>query len=220
MKIKTIERLKKLKETFETAQSSGNNYAIGGGLTDYKFASRRHEHAKHDDSKITLGNFCAKIKSITGMETASIKELIEELGLRLEWHHAGRLPKQYGGGMKKTYFLNAEQVIFVCDHLSELTRENLPIQLRETFIENVVEYFGNGIDTTELFNRTFNKHFKTTKEEIVKVNEIISVYANEWSKIDLGFNNPDKEADNQLNLILDQCASETLNYLSAQENKQ
>lgn len=29
----------------------------------------------------------------------------------MEWHHAGMLPKSYGGGMKKTYFLNSEQIV-------------------------------------------------------------------------------------------------------------
>jgi hypothetical protein len=30
----------------------------------------------------------------------------------MEWHHAGKLPKSYGGGMKKTYFMNAKEI---CD---------------------------------------------------------------------------------------------------------
>lgn len=89
-----------------------DDYSIGGGLAGEKFASRRHEDAKYDDGKLTLGEATQLFKKATGLQTDQVKDVIEYAVPNMEWHHAGKLPKRYGGGMKKTYFLNAKEI---CD---------------------------------------------------------------------------------------------------------
>jgi len=89
-----------------------NNYSIGGGLSEGKFASNRHEDAKSDEGKLTLGQATQLFKKATNLDIDLIKEVLKYAIPNMEWHHAGKLPKSYGGGMKKTYFLNATEI---CD---------------------------------------------------------------------------------------------------------
>lgn len=89
-----------------------DNYSIGGGLDGSKFASRRHENARNDSGKLTLGEATQLFKKATGLDVDAVKEILEYAVPNMEWHHAGKLPKSYGGGMKKTYFLNASEI---CD---------------------------------------------------------------------------------------------------------
>lgn len=107
----TQEKLNAISSKFCTVNYNENNYSIGGGLVSNKFASNRHEDARNDDGKRTQGELAQIFKKATGEEVSTINEMIDfHFGYRLEWHHAGKLPKRYGGGMKKTYFLNAEQI--------------------------------------------------------------------------------------------------------------
>lgn len=48
----------------------------------------------------------------------------------MEWHHAGLLPKSYGGGMKKTYFLNASEICNIASKWDEYVSK-LQIQKKE-----------------------------------------------------------------------------------------
>lgn len=89
-----------------------DNYSVGGGLDSCKFASNRHEDAKYDAGKLTLGEATQLFKKATGMDTDAVREVLEYAVPHMEWHHAGKLPKSYGGGMKKTYFLNSAEI---CD---------------------------------------------------------------------------------------------------------
>ena len=91
---------------------NSENYAIGGGLDANKFASNRHEDAKNDFGKNTLGEAAQMFRAATGCTLDEVKDIINYAIPNMEWHHAGKLPKSYGGGMKKTYFLNAEEI---CD---------------------------------------------------------------------------------------------------------
>lgn len=91
-------------------QHNDDNYSIGGGLDGSKFASRRHEDAKDDEGKLTLGEATQLFKKATGLDTDVVREILEYSVPNMEWHHAGKLPKSYGGGMKKTYFLNAAEI--------------------------------------------------------------------------------------------------------------
>jgi hypothetical protein len=91
-------------------QHNDDNYSIGGGLDGVKFASRRHEDARHDEGKLTLGEATQLFKKATGLEIDAVREILEYAVPNMEWHHAGKLPKAYGGGMKKTYFLNAKEI--------------------------------------------------------------------------------------------------------------
>lgn len=91
-------------------QIENNMNANGGGLAvniTGRYESNRHAIAKME--QYTFGEVVAflKKKKNGGFEISS-KELLsayfEAVG-EPEWHHAGFLPKSYGGGMKKTYFL-------------------------------------------------------------------------------------------------------------------
>lgn len=88
-----------------------DNYDVGGGLDNVKFASNRHENAKYDGGKLTLGEANNMFVKATGLTTNEIKELILYKFPNLEWHHAGKLPKSYEGGMKKTYFINSKEIV-------------------------------------------------------------------------------------------------------------
>lgn len=97
-----------------------DNYSIGGGLDDNKFASRRHEDAKSDEGKLTLGKANQLFSKATGFSIDIISEIIKYAVPYPEWHHAGALPKQYGGGMKKTYFLNSKEIVMIAENFSDL----------------------------------------------------------------------------------------------------
>ena len=95
---------------YENNIESEDNFGIGGGLARGKFASRRHEDAKNDEGKLTLGQANKMFAKASGLTIEEAKEVLIYAVPNMEWHHAGRLPKQYGGGMKKTYFLNATEI--------------------------------------------------------------------------------------------------------------
>lgn len=94
--------------------NNANNIALcqnetGGGLaTDATglFESCRHALAKLDEDLVTAGQFAAKLKrrgfAVTAVELVDWHK--RTFKREPEWHHAGRLPRSYGGGMKKTYF--------------------------------------------------------------------------------------------------------------------
>jgi hypothetical protein len=104
-------KLKKIAEKYNAIEYDADNYSIGGGLDSDKFASRRHEAARNDAGKATQGEVAAMFKKATGCDVSTINEVIDNTFYDLEWHHAGKLPKRYGGGMKKTYFLNNQQIV-------------------------------------------------------------------------------------------------------------
>ena len=106
--------MKTLKEIAERYSSKEykENYNIGGGLDDSKFASNRHEDAKQDDGKLTLGEATQMFAKATGLKIKEVKEVLNYAVPIMEYHHAGLLPKSCGGGMKRTYFLNSEEI---CD---------------------------------------------------------------------------------------------------------
>lgn len=83
---------------------------FGGGLATAATGlheSCRHALAKLDSDKLTAGQAAARLKK-RGFAVTAV-ELVDWFransgGRDPEWHHAGQLPKSYGGGMKKTYF--------------------------------------------------------------------------------------------------------------------
>jgi len=99
------------------------NYSIGGGLDYYKLASRRHEDAKCDDGKLTLGKANQMFAKATGLTVEGVKEILLYAVPNMEWHHAGLLPKAYGGGMKKTYFLNSSEIVDVATNWNDYTEK-------------------------------------------------------------------------------------------------
>lgn len=104
-------------------QHNEDNYSVGGGLDQVKFASRRHEDAKFDSGKLTLGEATQLFKKATGAELDTVREVLEYAIPNMEWHHAGMLPKKYGGGMKKTYFLNATEICRAAKEWIELVQK-------------------------------------------------------------------------------------------------
>ena len=72
-----------------------NNYDVGGGLDYSKFVSNRHEDAKHDDGKLTLGKATQMFAKATGLIIEEVKEVLNYAVPCMEYHHAGLLP---GGG--------------------------------------------------------------------------------------------------------------------------
>lgn len=100
-------------EIFSNMNENGGGLAIN--ITG-RFESNRHALARAE--KYTFGEVVKELsKKKNGGIKISATELLDvytELFGTPEWHHAGKLPKSYGGGMKKTYFLNeiptAEQV--------------------------------------------------------------------------------------------------------------
>lgn len=121
---------------YKKLQYNEDNYGIGGGLSDSgKKASKRHEDALLDKGKLTLGKAVQMFKKATGIEdTEYVKEMLQYAVPKMEWHHAGFLPKAYGGGMKKTYFLNSTEIVMIATNWEELV-DRLAIKKQEARIE-------------------------------------------------------------------------------------
>lgn len=114
--MKTKTTLRTICDRYCNIEHNENNYYVGGGLDSSKFASNRHEDARNDEGKLTLGQATQLFKKATGLDTDIVREVLEYAVPNMEWHHAGKLPKQYGGGMKKTYFLNAAEICNVASN--------------------------------------------------------------------------------------------------------
>jgi hypothetical protein len=108
----TKNKLEAICNKYCSINHNDDNYSIGGGLDGSKFASRRHEDARKDEGKLTLGEATQIFKKATGLDADAVRQVLKYATPNMEWHHAGKLPKAYGGGMKKTYFLNGEEI---CD---------------------------------------------------------------------------------------------------------
>lgn len=126
-----MKNLAKIIEKYSKIEFNENNYGVGGGLTDTgKKASNRHEDALNDKGKLTFGKAAAMFKKATGCEVAFINEIFDYAVPNAEWHHAGFLPKSYGGGMKKTYFLNSVEIVEIATNWQNLV-EKLEISKNE-----------------------------------------------------------------------------------------
>lgn len=120
------DKLTKIITKYNSITVSDSNYDIGGGLSNNAFASRRHEDAKYDISRITLGKANQLFSKATGLSVQEVEEIIVYTIPNMEWHHAGKLPKSYGGGMKKTYFLNSEEIVNIAENFNDnLNKLNL-----------------------------------------------------------------------------------------------
>ena len=119
-----MKNLKAIIEKYSQISHNADNYEIGGGLDSNKFASRRHEDAKNDFGKLTLGKATQMFKKAVGSDDVEfIKEVLSYAVPNMEWHHAGKLPKQYGGGMKKTYFLNSYEIVKIAENWDDYTQK-------------------------------------------------------------------------------------------------
>ena len=119
----TTKKLENICTKYCAINHNSDNYSIGGGLDGDKFASRRHEDAKDDEGKLTIGEAAQLFKKATGLEIQDIREVLKYAVPNMEWHHAGKLPKSYGGGMKKTYFLNAKEICNVAKNWDDFVEK-------------------------------------------------------------------------------------------------
>jgi len=130
---KKKEGLKNIYDKYSKLKHDKDVYLVGGGLSSVKYVSRRHESAKDDKGKLTLGEATQLFKKATGLDVTEIKGVLEYAVPNMEWHHAGFLPKQYGGGMKKTYFLNSAELADISKNWDSY-REKLNISKSEAKI--------------------------------------------------------------------------------------
>lgn len=143
-------KLEKIIKKYSEIVFNENNYNIGGGLSDGAFASRRHEDAKYDEGKLTEGKATQLFIKATCLDIDYVKAIINYAVPNMEWHHAGKLPKSYGGGMKKTYFLNANEIVDIATNWNsycekyEISRQEARIladnqktlqETKETFLQ-------------------------------------------------------------------------------------
>lgn len=147
-------------------------YSIGGGLDGVKFASRRHEDARNDAGKLTLGEATQLFKKATALDIDAVREVIEYAVPNMEWHHAGKLPKQYGGGMKKTYFLNASEICQVASkwnefveklELSKIAAKNAD-ELKKNFEQRKLEFLQANAKKVERISSRPIFFYKTAQE--------------------------------------------------------
>jgi len=152
-------KLNKIAEKYKKIETSKSNYYIGGGLDCEKFASNRHENAKNDESRITLGKANQLFKKVTGLDIDIIKEIINYAVPNMEWHHAGALPKSYGGGMKKTYFLNSNEIVYIAENFENLKEK---IDIRREYQKRI----------TDEKNNKYEKQLKFLKKYAEKLTRI------------------------------------------------
>jgi len=119
---KTKITLSTIVESYSHVDFNEDNYYIGGGISCNKFVSKRHEDARNDVGKLTLGEATQLFKKATGLDVALIKNIIMFAIPNMEWHHAGKIPKRYGGGMNKTYFLNSKQIVDIATNFDNYKR--------------------------------------------------------------------------------------------------
>lgn len=116
-----MKNLEKIIKKYSKLECNENNYCVDGGLTDTsKKASNRHEDALNDEGKLTFGKAAQMFKKATDCELDFIYEIFDYAVPNAEWHHAGFLPKKYGGGMKKTYFLNSAEIVDIATNWQNL----------------------------------------------------------------------------------------------------
>ena len=119
-----------------------NMNETGGGLATAvtgRVESNRHALARIE--KVTFGQV---VKHLALKKNGGYKITAKEL-LKVythcngtpEWHHAGKLPKSFGGGMKKTYFLNDYPNVEEVKNWVEKYKNSIEVtqSLRPNFLE-------------------------------------------------------------------------------------
>lgn len=163
-----------------------DNYYIGGGLDLDKFASKRHEDAKSDPGKLTFGQATQLFKKATGLEIEIVREVINYAAPNMEWHHAGKLPKSYGGGMKKTYFLNANEICDIAknwdDYFEKVTLSKAAAksesEAKRDLESRKLEYLQSNAKLLVRVTNKPNNFYKTSQEMNGKYGWFDSTYKN------------------------------------------
>ena len=131
------QKLERIAQKYSQRQYNEDNYYVGGGLSETgKKASKRHENAISDEGKLTFGAAAQMFKRATGEDVTLINEIFDLAVPYPEWHHAGFIPKQYGGGMKKTYFLNADEIVKIAENFYNYKEQ---LQIRKEQQKNELE---------------------------------------------------------------------------------
>jgi len=161
--------LKKIINKYSKLTYNADNYCVGGGLNRNKFASRRHEEAKEDEGKLTFGKACQLFHKATGKDLEFVKSIIKYAVPNMEWHHAGLLPKQFGGGMKKTYFINASEIVDIAKNWNKYVEmyEIAEVEKRDTenykktltenkqeFLNTHARYISRAVEKPSMFYET------------------------------------------------------------------
>jgi len=132
-----MKNLTKIIEKYSKLEYNSNNYNVGGGLSESgKKASNRHEDALNDSGKLTLGKAAQIFKKATNVDIELINEVIKYAVPNMEWHHAGFLPKQFGGGMKRTYFLNANEIVNIAMNFNDIVSK---LEIEKSIKRNEIE---------------------------------------------------------------------------------
>lgn len=145
------------------------NYEIGGGLSDEKYVSNRHEDASNDEGKLTKGQTVQIFKKATKCTTEEANEIIDFCFPRLEWHHSGC----FKGKMSKTYFVNCEQIVFLAENWNDLLAKKQAKEAKELAAEQARE--AKKIKQVEFLNQNakFVERCSNTKFDIVTNEEML-----------------------------------------------
>jgi hypothetical protein len=167
-------KLNNFLKKFDGVTFNDDNYSIGGGLVGGM--SNRNHDAKHDAGKLTLDQAAKKIADIFALDKGLVKSIIDR-EFELEWHHAGFLPKSYGGGMRKVYYVNSEQMVYVAKNIQHLLKkESDRIEQEITAVENRVNRELSKAEFAKEFGKVFTRVTKTPDHAVVTLQEMKGKY--------------------------------------------
>jgi len=143
--LESLSNIDKLKNKYSNIDYNKDNYSIGGGLSGGM--SNRNMNAKYDSGKLTVPQFITKFVTAYKKDKnidldKKIINTILKSKFNFEWHHAGFLPKSYGGGMKKIYYINSEEIIKFLnnfeEYLNEFNNQKQEIISKENLLKDLI----------------------------------------------------------------------------------
>lgn len=152
-----------------------NKNSNGGGLASNitgKFESNRHAIAKM--TKYTFGQVAKELRTKRGggfdLTGARLLEIYRTVFGDPEWHHAGKMPRGYGGAMAKTYFLEyiptKEEVNdWISEYYMIISRENEK-RFKQMEIEKERKAFVEKMGSTFTRELEIPKYSHVTKVEM------------------------------------------------------
>lgn len=161
----------------------------GGGLAvniTGRYESNRHAIAKIE--KVTFGDCVKFLKTKKGGNlNISAKDLLSawfRVNGEPEWHHAGFLPKSYGGGMKKTYFMDNQLTAGEVATLFKINSKKLVCALKNCFFEQIKEQ--ERMDFLNKFGKKIERKVNTPEHFVVISEEMDGKYG--WFAADSKYN--------------------------------
>lgn len=161
----TEDRLKDISIKYSLLEYNEDNLNIGGGLSENLYASNRHEDARNDKGKLTLGEATRLFKQATNERTDLVRKVIQEVvGVnQLEWHHAGLIKGT--GKMGITYHINCNQIVDVAKNFLQFLNQVKKKQQEEVYI---AYYVWAGTTTRYKVLKTFKGKRGDLPKEAVK----------------------------------------------------